>query len=98
MVAKRDRFQRVYDLTERVNSNHLKGSYEESEAKKIFTSRTIKALGVALPQWIPDYYRLPKTGQGSIIDSLVETGEILPLKVKGVEFERLYTSRPFTPF
>jgi uncharacterized protein YcaQ len=85
MVVKRDRFQRVYDLTERVLSNHQAEPYEESEAKKIFTSRTIKALGVTLPQWIPDYYRLPKTGQGSIVNSLVETGEILSLKIEGVE-------------
>jgi uncharacterized protein YcaQ len=85
MVAKRDQFQRVYDLTERLYPIGLAEVHSEADAKKILTARTIKALGVALPQWIPDYYRLPKTGQGSIINSLVETGEILPLKVEGVE-------------
>ncbi len=56
-----------------------------SEAHQILTGRTIKALGVALPQWIPDYYRLPKTGQKKLLNSLEELGEIQPIKIIGIE-------------
>jgi uncharacterized protein YcaQ len=85
MVAKRDRFQRVYDLTERVHPNGLEEVYSEAEAKIILTARTIKSLGFTLPQWIPDYYRLPKSRQESVLSSLVESGEILPVNLEGIE-------------
>ena len=45
MVAKRDQFQRVYDLTERVHPNRLEEAYSEAEAKIILTARTIKVPG-----------------------------------------------------
>ncbi len=72
MVAKRDQFQRVYDLTERVHPNGVEEVYSEAEAKIILTARTIKSLGIALSQWILDYYRLPKSKQESVLGSLVE--------------------------
>ena len=59
--------------------------YSEADAKKILTARTIKSLGIALPQWIPDYYRLPKSRQESVLGSLVESGEILPVNIEGFE-------------
>ena len=85
MVSKRDQFQRVYDLTERVYPNGSAEVYSEADAKKILTARTIKSLGIALPQWIPDYYRLPKSKQESVLGSLVESGEILPVNIEGFE-------------
>jgi uncharacterized protein len=85
MVAKREQFQRVYDLTERVHPNGLEEVYSEAEAKIILTTRTIKSLGIALPQWIPDYYRLPKSKQESVLGSLVESDEILPVNIEGIE-------------
>jgi len=85
MVAKRDQFQRIYDLTERVHPNRSAEAYSEADAKIILTTRTIKSLGIALPQWIPDYYRLPKSRQESVLGSLVESGEILPVRIKGID-------------
>jgi uncharacterized protein YcaQ len=75
----------VYDLTERVHPNGLEEVYSEAEAKIILTTRTIKSLGIALPQWIPDYYRLPKSKQESVLGSLVESDEILPVNIEGIE-------------
>jgi uncharacterized protein YcaQ len=85
MVAKRDQFQRVYDLTERVHPKWSAEAYSEADAKNILTARTIKSLGIALPQWIPDYYRLPKSKQESVLGSLVESGEILHVNLEGFE-------------
>jgi uncharacterized protein YcaQ len=85
MVAKRDQFQRVYDLTERVHPKWSAEAYSEADAKNILIARTIKSLGIALPQWIPDYYRLPKSKQESVLGSLVESGEILHVNLEGFE-------------
>ena len=86
MIAKRERFQRVYDITERVhpngNENH---GYTHSEAYQILTARTIKALGIALPKWIPDYYRLPRTGLDKALKMLVERGDVFPIRIAGIE-------------
>jgi hypothetical protein len=86
MITKRERFQRVYDITERVHPHSNDAhKFSNSEAHQILTARTIKALGVALPQWIPDYYRLPKTGQKMTLNSLEELGEVQPIKITGIE-------------
>lgn len=85
MIARRERFQRVYDITERVHPENEDHKCTIPEAHQIFTARTIKALGVALPQWIPDYYRIPKTGQEHILKNLAEQEKILPIKIQGFE-------------
>ena len=61
MVARRENFQRVYDLRERVlpgwddaGTPPLEHVYRE------LTLHTVQALGIALPAWVPDYFRLPK--------------------------------------
>ena len=86
MIAKRERFQRVYDITERVlpRQNHNHG-YTHSEAHQILIARTIRALGIALPKWIPDYYRLPGTGLDKTLKLLVEHGEVFPIRIAGIE-------------
>jgi uncharacterized protein YcaQ len=58
MIARRQNFQRVYDLAERV----LPG-WDDSrmpsmdEVRRAFVLRAVRALGVAKAAWIPDYHR-----------------------------------------
>lgn len=86
MIAKRDKFQRIYDLAERVHPDlHLDGNIQKNEAYRILTSKTVKALGVALQEWIADYYRLPKTGLVKILKELLDRGEIQSIKIEGFE-------------
>jgi uncharacterized protein YcaQ len=63
MVARRQNFQRVYALRERVlpdwNDTVLPTS---EELQRTLALRSVHALGIAFPGWVPDYFRLPRTG------------------------------------
>ena len=84
MIARREKFQRVYDLRERI----LPG-WEESravsieEAHEILTLRAVRILGVAPARWAPDYFRLPKNGMAGRLKALVDTGKLLRARVEG---------------
>jgi uncharacterized protein YcaQ len=86
MIARREKFQRIYDLRERVlpdwdDAKTL--SFEES--KRILVERTVSILGVTQAQWVADYFRLPKTGIPALLDEMVEQGRLLCLEVAGWE-------------
>ena len=61
MIARRDRnFQRVYDLRERILPHWNEGDTPTPDAaRRAFALKSGLALGVALPRWVPDYFRLP---------------------------------------
>ena len=64
MVARREKFQRVYDLRERVRPDWDDGNMPPlEEVYRELTLKTVRALGIALPAWVPDYFRLPKAGE-----------------------------------
>jgi uncharacterized protein YcaQ len=75
MIARRQAFQRVYDLRSRV----LPGWRDGRKAVNVpareavlqaLTLRAVKALGVALAAWVPDYFRLLKTGNAKRLEAL----------------------------
>ncbi|HET7267876.1 MAG TPA: crosslink repair DNA glycosylase YcaQ family protein [Oleiagrimonas sp.] len=84
MVARRDRFQRVYDLAERVRARHAPGSEPASpaDARRCMLARSIQALGIAKAGWIADYFRLAKVVRDEL-DALCADGEILRVGVRG---------------
>ncbi len=85
MVSHREKFQKVYNLTERVFPSWDKQSILSEDQSRIeLTARTIKSLGVALTSWISDYYRFPKTGQAEILEKLLSDGKILSAKIEGL--------------
>lgn len=99
MIARRDKFQRVYDLTERVhpdwNDNQLPS---DDEAKLALGRVALRALGIATPQWLPDYFRrhsartmIGKREAASVLDTLVEQGHAVRARVKTFD-EPLYVS------
>lgn len=86
MVSRREKFQRIYDIAERVHPFQTdRKVFNHPEVREILTARTIKSLGIAVPKWIPDYYRLPKSGLLPIIKKLVEQGSIIPVKITGYD-------------
>lgn len=91
MVAKRENFQRVYDLTDRV----LPG-WDDSQLPardnviRELVIRSVKAMGVARPEWIADYYRLPKRDVARFLPGLLENNDLLELKVKEWDQPALY--------
>ncbi len=84
MVCARKNFQRLYDLTERVLphwDDRQAPSYEAS--LDALTEKTVRCLGAAPASWIPDYFRLPKTGLTNRLKTLVQQGRLTPLDVAG---------------
>jgi hypothetical protein len=58
MVVRRDRFERVYDLTERViPASLLVDLPSETATRRFFVGQALAALGVATPRWVADYFR-----------------------------------------
>ncbi|MBA2362601.1 MAG: winged helix-turn-helix domain-containing protein, partial [Chloroflexia bacterium] len=71
MIARRENFQRVYDLRERVLPGwHDTNLPTAEESQRAFALRAVRALGVAKAGWVPDYYRTAKRGIGALLDAL----------------------------
>jgi uncharacterized protein YcaQ len=89
MVARRDNFQRVYDLAERVLArldpplDPSTATAEPLTVRQRFIADTVRALGITTPAWIADYHRLkPAVGEQELAP-LLERGELLAQAVQG---------------
>src|SRR5699024_6791696 len=84
MVRRRDRFQRVYDLSERVRADQPPGTAvaTPARARRQMLARAVRALGVARAHWVADYFRLARVG-GDELQALCASGELLPVRVTG---------------
>lgn len=92
MVARRDQFQRVYDLAERVAPAEWAVEQAQSpgelasaatSARAGFVERSIEALGITQARWVHDYYRLkPRLTDGDL-QPLVDAGRVRRLDVQG---------------
>jgi uncharacterized protein YcaQ len=84
MIARRDKFQRVYDLRERVMPG-----WEDvrtptlEEMRQILTLRTVSILGIAPLTWVADYYRLEKRLVPEVVRCLVMEGALVQVEVEG---------------
>ena len=89
MISRRDpNFHRVYDLRERVLERALPG-WEDAlaptheEVRRVFALKAVRALGVVVARWVPDYFRTPKKGVAGLLDELVEEGKLLRARIAG---------------
>jgi len=85
MIARRDNFQRVYALRERI----LPGWDDEatpsaSDVERAMTLKAVRALGVATAKWVPGYFYTSKKGVVSRLESLVDEGELVHASVEGL--------------
>jgi uncharacterized protein YcaQ len=84
MVARRQAFQRVYDLRERVHaawSDDALPSQQEVERQLIM--RSVRALGIATARWVADYYRMPKRETPGRVRDLAAAGDLTEVQVDG---------------
>jgi uncharacterized protein YcaQ len=93
-IARREGFQRFYDLPERVypewsDDAHLPTA---EEANDILATRTLEALGLTTARWLPDYFRrnqnessLSKGWVQQAMDRLVELDVAVPARVRGID-------------
>lgn len=91
MVIRRDNFQRVYDLFERVMPNWDDAavpSLEEVYCQLI--QKSVKSMGIARPEWVADYYRLPKRIVVSLLPDMLNKGMLCEARVQKWQEPVLY--------
>ena len=87
MVSRRERFQRIYDLAERVIAQ-LQPSFdaaplrmEEDTLRRRFILDAVRALGITQARWIADYHRLKPAVTERELAPLVASGELIEVAV-----------------
>jgi uncharacterized protein YcaQ len=88
MIARRENFHRVYDLTERVleRIGHAPAPpLSAGEIRREQTLRAVRALGVTQARWVADYFRNAKKHTDAELGALVAEGELVRVEVKGWE-------------
>jgi uncharacterized protein YcaQ len=84
MIVRRESFQRVYALRERVLPDWDDArTPTPEEARRALIVKTVRALGIARPSWVPDYFGLRVQGMPSDLEDLAQAGELLPARVTG---------------
>lgn len=84
VVAGRTRFERRYDLAERHVSPEILGrEVPKDDAVRELVRLGSRALGVGTVGDIADYYRLLQAPTKAAIRDLVDSGELLPVTVRG---------------
>jgi uncharacterized protein YcaQ len=84
MVARRENFQRVYDLRERVLPDWDDADLPSVEqVHEQFVLYSVQALGVSKPDWIADYIRLSKAEARAALKRLVQEGALETVAVQG---------------
>ena len=89
MVTRRERFQRVYDLAERVLAK-LDPPFDASllgrstvELRRHFILDSVRALGITQARWIADYFRLKPAVDEQELAPLLAAGDLLRVPVAG---------------
>jgi uncharacterized protein YcaQ len=84
-AVRRNNFERVYDLTERMIPPEILAlpTPSEDDAKRMLLELGARSLGVGTARDIADYYRINITQARPLIADLVEDGALLSVQVEG---------------
>ena len=89
MVLRRERFQRVYELSARVRSGWPQPATavpdDEAALRRHFVLDAVRALGVVPARWIADYHRLRPQVTDRELQPWVAEGALREVRVKGWE-------------
>ena len=84
MIARREGFQRIYDLRERVlpswNDARLPAA---DQVRRTLVRQAVRAMGIAKAKWVADYFRMDRTSTKLIPARLAGAGELLAVSVEG---------------
>jgi uncharacterized protein len=84
MVARRQAFQRVYDLRERVHPAWSDTMLPPpDEAKRRLVLNAVRALGITTARWVADYYRMSRRETPGLVVDLARAGQIAEVSVNG---------------
>lgn len=86
MIARREKFQRVYDVSERVIAN-MKAKVDTSprtlaEIQREQVLGAVRALGIVQARWIADYFRSGRKHKDADLQPYVDSGELVRVAVK----------------
>jgi len=84
MIARRQHFQRVYDLRERVlpTWDDVRAP-SRKDAQQALILKAVRALGVTTVPWVADYFRIRKHETTPLVAQLAEEGALLTAHVEG---------------
>lgn len=90
MVARRERFQRVYDLPERVlRSAELRAGWQAppsaDQMRSAFIERGLMALGIARPEWLADYFRLDGKVSAAELRERLPADTLIEARISGLD-------------
>ena len=84
MIARREGFQRIYDLRERIlpawNDAQLSTA---DEVRRALVLKAVRAMGIAKAKWVADYFRMDKTSTRALPERLADAGDLLRVEVEG---------------
>lgn len=84
MVARRENFARVYDLTERVHPGAAAmAKLPIEQVQRSFTEQAVKALGVTQARWINDYFRTKPKLKDADLAPRLDDGTLIKVAVDG---------------
>lgn len=84
MIARREGFQRIYDLRERVLPSWSDADLPSADAAhRALALKAVRALGVAKAKWVADYYRMAKKETPALVRALAAEGALLTVEVEG---------------
>jgi len=87
MVARRENFHRVYDLSERVAPQLAEpprdAALSAEDVHAQFIEKSIAALGIAQARWVHDYFRMKPRLKDADLDPLVAAGVVHRVAVQG---------------
>lgn len=84
MIARRQHFQRVYDLRERVFPTWKDTqTFSRDAAQRAWILKAVRALGVTTAPWVADYFRTRKQATVSLVVQLAKEGALLTAAIDG---------------
>jgi uncharacterized protein YcaQ len=84
MVARRENFQRIYDLRERVLPTCDDAQIPPiGEVRRTQALRAVRALGVTNARWVADYFRTSQRETAALPAALAKEGALVRVEVEG---------------
>lgn len=84
MIARREGFQRIYDLRERILPSWDDAQLPSSdEVRRALVLKAVRSMGIAKAKWVADYFRMDKTSTKLIPDRLADEGALMRVAVEG---------------
>lgn len=84
MIARRQNFQRIYDLRERVLPTWDDAQLPAADqVRRTQALKAARALGITTAGWLADYFRTPKRETAPLAPALAAEGALIEVRVEG---------------